>query len=121
MIGAIWCSQCDWNGISRSSGLPFANNFVAGDNLFRDLKVDFKDAALAAMDPIDQHIMENIRDIVLQDKTDVSCLSCHKVHGQSTEIHQELSERAICFRCHQDSRDWTKRKKFSRRNQTCQY
>ena len=41
------CAQCHVRtGKSQSTGLPYPNNFVAGDNLFRDFQVDLSDAAL---------------------------------------------------------------------------
>ena len=46
MVTSI-CAQCHVRtGKSRSTGLPYPNNFVAGDNLFRDFQVDFSDEAL---------------------------------------------------------------------------
>src|SRR5205085_4335263 len=41
------CAQCHLRtGASKSSGLPYPNNFVAGDNLFRALRLDLSEAAL---------------------------------------------------------------------------
>ena len=52
------CGQCHLRGgKSKSSGLPYPQTFVPGDNLFRDFRVDFSDAAIKALPPIDQHIL----------------------------------------------------------------
>src|SRR5205807_2128167 len=82
------CAQCHIRtGKSRSTGLPYANNFVAGDNLFRDFQVDFSDTALAKLNPGDRHVLENIRDVVILGKEEITCLSCHEVHKQSSKKH----------------------------------
>ena len=52
-------------GKSRSSGLPYPNNFVAGDNLFRDFRVDLTEMAIQKLNPADRHVQENVRDVVL--------------------------------------------------------
>ena len=80
------CAQCHLRtGTSRSTGLPYANNFVAGDNLFRDFAVDLSDAAIQKLNPADRHVQENVRDVVLLGREDVTCLSCHDVHKQSSQ------------------------------------
>ncbi len=95
------CGQCHIrSGTSRSSGRAYPNNFVAGDNLFRDFQVDWSDKHLDRLEPIERHILENVRDVALFEKNDLDCLSCHAVHEQSTEKHQQLAERAICNNCH---------------------
>ena len=72
------CGQCHLRGgRSRSSGLPFANNFVAGDDLFADFQVDLKD------DAGDPHIYRNVRD-VLEHGSATTCLNCHRIHGNAT-------------------------------------
>ena len=49
------CAQCHVRfGKSRSTGLPYANNFIAGDNLFQDFAADFAkvdDANLLGQSP----------------------------------------------------------------------
>ena len=48
------CAQCHVRtGTAKSTGRPYPNNFVAGDNLFRDFQVDLSDAAIARLDPAD--------------------------------------------------------------------
>src|SRR5205823_6343112 len=44
-VVASICGQCHLRtGSSKSTDLPYPNNFVAGDNLFRDFHVDFSTA-----------------------------------------------------------------------------
>ncbi len=95
------CGQCHLRGgRSKSSQLPYPNTFVAGDNLFRDFQVDFSDAAVEALPPIDQHIYLNARDVALFDQRATTCLTCHEVHRQSSGKHQQLADAAICSSCH---------------------
>ena len=102
------CGQCHLRGgQSKSSGLPYPQTFVPGDNLFRDFQVDFSDAAIEALPPIDQHIYLSARDCALSDPSAMSCLACHDVHGQSTRKHRQLEHNAICFSCHDPETDGT--------------
>jgi hypothetical protein len=95
------CGQCHLrNGKSRSTGLPYANNFVAGDNLFRDFQVDFSDEQRRRSNPADAHILENVRDVVLLGKSDVTCVSCHTVHKPSGSKHHRVREGGLCANCH---------------------
>lgn len=102
------CGQCHLRGgRSRSSGLPYPNAFVAGDNLFRDFQVDFSDRSLEALPAIDRHIYQNARDVAVFGRSAVTCLSCHDVHEQSSEKHQQLADEAICASCHLPGTDNT--------------
>src|SRR2546428_629726 len=79
------CAQCHLRGgKSRSTGLPYPNQFVAGDNLFKDYLVNFALADDANLNAGDRHVYRNVRDVVVNG-SETTCLSCHKVHGQSTE------------------------------------
>lgn len=103
------CGQCHLRGgKSKSSGLPYPNTFVAGDNLFRDFQVDFSDAAIKALPVIDRHIYLSGRDVAIFNQSSMTCLTCHEVHGQSTEKHQQLGSSAICISCHVPGTDNTK-------------
>jgi len=83
------CGQCHLRGgKSKSSRLPYPNTFVPGDNLFRDFRVDFSDAAIRALSAADQHIYINVRDVAVFGRSAITCLSCHDVHGQRSEKHQ---------------------------------
>jgi hypothetical protein len=95
------CGSCHLRtGKSRSTGRPFANNFLPGDNLFRDLDVDLSEPALRELHPIDRHILENVRDVALRGETSLTCLSCHAVHLRSTVRHRKLATAPSCFVCH---------------------
>ena len=57
------CAQCHLRGgRSRSTGLPYANNFVPGDNLFKDYEVKWD---TPSSNPGDRHIWINVRDVVV--------------------------------------------------------
>ena len=87
------CAQCHLRGgRSRSTGLPYPNNFVAGDNLFKDYEIDFSKAG-------DQHVIRNVRDVVMGG-SDVTCLSCHRVHANSSAKHRVVLTAPICLDCH---------------------
>lgn len=110
------CGQCHLRGAtSHSSGMPYPNNFVPGDNLFADFRAD--DASLNSGD---RHVYRNVRD-VLERGSDVTCLSCHRVHGDSAQKHRLVLQGEICLDCH----NATGPKKDVRRNQvhspTCEY
>ena len=68
-------------GKSKASGLPYPDNFVAGDNLFEDFQVDFAQVDDVNLNPGDRHILRNARDVVLNG-SDVTCISCHKIHDR---------------------------------------
>jgi hypothetical protein len=95
------CGQCHLRtGMSQTSGLPFPNNFVAGDNLFRDFRMDLSEAAIARLNPGDRHVQQNIRDVVLLGRDGVSCLSCHDIHKQSSKKHHLVAAGNTCASCH---------------------
>jgi hypothetical protein len=116
------CAQCHIRtGKSRSTGRPFANNFVAGDNLFRDFQVDFSDEQLRQLNPADAHVLENVRAIAVQGKENVTCLSCHDVHKQSTRKHHSLAASDSCLFCHQATGSKKVRKLYEVHSLTCGY
>ncbi len=100
-VVASICGQCHLReGKSKSSGLPYPNQFIAGDNLFKDYQADFSDEHLKKLNPGDRHIYENIRDIVLKGETRTTCLTCHEVHKNSSAIHRGVRNSTICLDCH---------------------
>lgn len=108
------CGSCHIRtGKSRSSGRPFPNNFLPGDNLFRDLDVDLSDAAIAGLNPVDRHVLENVRDVAIRGQKEVTCLSCHAIHLRNTLRHRKLKDQPACFTCHtgidtkSGVREWT--------------
>ena len=95
------CAQCHIrSGRSATTGRPYGNQFIAGDNLFRDLQVDFSDQALAALNPGDRHVLENVRQVAVYGDESTTCLTCHSVHEQSTRRHQNLKTADSCLICH---------------------
>lgn len=95
------CGSCHIRtGRSRSTGLPFPNNFVPGDNLFRDFAVDLSDAAVAKLNPVDRHVLQDVCDVVVRGKEGLTCLSCHSIHRGSSVRHQKQRPREICWTCH---------------------
>ncbi len=116
------CAQCHVRtGTSKSTGRPYANNFVAGDNLFRDFQVDLSDAAIAHLDPGDSHVLANVRDVVLLGKERVTCVSCHDVHKQSTRKHHLLPQSESCLTCHNETGSKKDRKSYAVHSRTCGY
>ncbi len=76
------CGQCHLRGgRSQSTGLPYPNNFVAGDDLFADFQVDLKRADDPLFNPTDRHVYTKVRN-VLEHGSDVTCLNCHQIHGR---------------------------------------
>jgi hypothetical protein len=116
------CAQCHARGgRSRSSGLPYANNFLAGDNVFRDFAMDLTPQSIEKLNPADRHIFENIREVAVLGHNEVTCLSCHQVHKQSTLPHQRLEKSTLCFTCHNETGPMKVRKTYEAHNQTCGY
>jgi len=95
------CAQCHVRfGKSRSTGLPYANNFMAGDNLFQDFAVDFVKIDDETLSPADRHVLRNVRDVTVGGNLSTFCLTCHDVHVSSTSRHSQARRGAICADCH---------------------
>jgi hypothetical protein len=116
------CAQCHVrSGKSRSTGLPYPNNFVAGDNLFRDFLVDLSPDQVAAVNPADRHILENVRQVVLSGKEEVTCLTCHDVHKESSKKHRQVAQSDSCLTCHHATGSKKIRKSYEVHSTTCGY
>ncbi|HYM12813.1 MAG TPA: hypothetical protein VEU62_18895, partial [Bryobacterales bacterium] len=116
------CAQCHLRGAkSRATGLPYADNFVAGDNLFRDLVVDFSKADDAALNPGDRHIYRNVRDVVVNGSDGPTCLTCHRVHERSTSRHRIPLRSAICFDCHNQQGPFKNVNGYTVHSAVCEY
>ena len=115
------CAQCHLRtGHSKATGLPYADNFVAGDNLFQDYQVDFAKAHDPSLNAGDRHVFENVRDVVLNGgKT--TCLSCHRVHDQATSRHRLVLTGPICLECHYASGPKKAVKTYMAHSETCEY
>lgn len=87
------CGQCHLRGgRSQSTDLPYPNNFIAGDDLLADFKVDLKRADDPTVNPADRHVYAYTRNVI-ERGSDQTCLSCHRVHGKPELKH------AICIDC----------------------
>lgn len=116
------CASCHVRfGKSRSTGLPFPNNFVAGDNLFKDFEVDFAQADNEKLNPADRHVMQNVRDVVLYGREQTTCLTCHDVHTGSTKRHFELSFNESCTLCHANNQPVKGHKNYEVHSERCGY
>lgn len=103
-IVASVCGQCHLRGgESRSTGRPYPDQYVPGDNLFKDYEVDFSEEFIAALNPGDRHVYRNVRDIVVGGEKRLTCMSCHEIHLNSSQMHAGVRWSGICADCH--SRD----------------
>ena len=94
------CGSCHIRqGRSATTGRPYPNNFVSGDNLFLDHEVDFALVDGETLHPGDRHVLRNVREVVIEGST-TTCLSCHSLHGRSTEKHRRVLTNPGCLDCH---------------------
>jgi len=116
------CGQCHLRtGKSKSTGRPYPNNFVAGDNLFRDFEVDFSRADDEHLNPADRHVLANIRDVVLYGQESLTCVSCHTIHESSTKKHREVKDQTFCQYCHEPGRPKKEHKIYEVHSDRCRY
>jgi predicted CXXCH cytochrome family protein len=116
------CAQCHLRmGKSRSTGLPYPNNFVAGDNLFKDYEVDFSKADDQALNPGDRHILRNVRDVALNGSDFPTCISCHDIHKSSSVKHKRAPRTVICNDCHNAEGPIKGSKAYVVSSEVCEY
>lgn len=116
------CGSCHLRGgRSKSTGLPYPNNFVPGDNLFKDFEVEFSGVRLDPAQHYDAHVAQNARDVAVLGELGVTCTSCHDIHGESTAKHTKISEREICFVCHIRGGPMKSVRVTERHSATCEY
>ena len=119
------CAQCHLRGgKSTSSKLPYPNQFVPGDNLFKDFQVDLSPEHIASLNPSDRHVYQNVRDVVLLGANEMTCITCHDVHKMSTRKHlvlKRLQRSNYCAICHDDLEDYESLFSDEVHNETCQY
>lgn len=109
------CAQCHLRGgRSQSTGLPYPNNFVAGDDLFADFKVDLKREYDAQMNPADRHAYTYTRN-VLERGSKQTCLECHRVHGNPDLKHD------YCVDCDDSPASAKSAGAAKLRSETCRY
>ncbi len=124
------CAQCHLRGDggaakSKSTGLPYPNNFIAGDNLFQDFQVDWKRADDAKLNAGDRHVWRNVRDVAVNDES-TTCLNCHQAHAAdpaaATQKHRRLPRSPICFDCHsQEEGQFKQVRKYEVKSALCEY
>jgi hypothetical protein len=115
------CGQCHLRGgKSKSNGLPYPNNFVAGDDLFHDFQVDFAKADDTSLDAGDRHVYRNARDVLVNGGA-VTCLDCHRVHGDSTRKHRLVLASDACLDCHYAEGPKKNVRKYSAHSEVCEY
>lgn len=116
------CAQCHLRGgKSRSTGLPYPNNFIAGDNLFQDFEVDFARADDPALNAGDRHIWRNVREVAVNGEENITCLSCHQLHGNGSFKHRRVLRAPICSECHASEGSFKEVKKYTVRSELCEY
>jgi len=107
------CASCHLRGgRSQSSGLPYPNGFIAGDDLFADFKVDLKRDLDPGMNPADRHSYTYTRKVMEGGSTQ-TCLDCHRVHGRPDLKHE------YCIDC--DELPAAAKGTGKLRSETCQY
>jgi predicted CXXCH cytochrome family protein len=115
------CGSCHLrDGKSKSTGLPYPNNFVAGDNLFKDFEVDFDRADDEKLNPADRHVLRNARDVAVLGEQ-MTCLTCHDVHKGTSDKHRTLATSAICWDCHVKSEPIKGHTVYDVHSSRCQY
>lgn len=116
------CAQCHVrNGESRSTGRPYPTNFVAGDNLFKDFAVDWSAADDLALNTIDRHVLQNVRDVAFFGQEQLTCLSCHTVHKSDDSVHRALPRTTYCNTCHAPDKPLTEFIKSTVHSPLCEY
>jgi hypothetical protein len=116
------CASCHLRGAkSASTGLPYPNNFVPGDNLFKDFKVDWALADDQNLNAGDRHIYQNVRDIVVNGSEFPTCISCHDLHKDSSVKHHRAPRTAICADCHEPEGSIKGSKPFAVHSTVCEY
>jgi predicted CXXCH cytochrome family protein len=116
------CAQCHLRlGKAHSTGLPYPNNFVPGDNLFQDYEVDFSKADDPNLNAGDRHILRNVRDVAVNGIEFPTCITCHQVHASSSERHRRAPRSAICFDCHNENDNYKTTRAFTVTSALCEY
>jgi len=103
------CASCHLRGgRSKSTGRPYPDNFVPGDNLFKDFQIDWKTPGE------DVHVWRSVRD-------GGTCLTCHTVHTGSKDKHRRVLSGPICNDCHYEGRPRKEVRPLVRRSAVCEY
>lgn len=110
------CGACHLRGgVSKTKGFPYPYHYVAGDDLFADFAVDWGKASEE-----DRHVYRNVRE-VLENNSEVSCLSCHVVHAGSSQKHRRVLTSGACLDCHYESGPKKNVKRWVAKSEVCEY
>jgi hypothetical protein len=116
------CAQCHLRiAKARSTGLPYPNNFVAGDNLFQDYEADLSKADDQSLNSGDRHVFRNVRDVVLFGADFPTCINCHDLHKDSSFKHRRAPRTAICNDCHNTEGPIKGSKPYTVHSALCEY
>ncbi len=120
------CGSCHLQGgTSRSTGLNFPKNYLAGDDLFADYRFDWSLLNAGAQEsgnPIDIHQKILIRDHVAREGeggSGLRCTSCHAIHGNGHEKHVSVGREEYCHLCHE--KDGFQLKEYSQACNVCEF
>lgn len=116
------CAQCHLRGgQSKSKNLPYPNNFIAGDNLFQDYKIDLARTEDPQLNAGDRHIWRNVKEVTVNGDESVTCLSCHQVHDNSAQRHRRVLRSPICTECHAAEGPLREVRRYTVRSEICGY
>lgn len=116
------CCQCHLRGgYSISTRLPYPNNYIAGNQLFGDYRVDLALADDPKLSAADRHIYHNAREVIGRGSSNLTCISCHRVHAGSSEKHRRVAQSEICSICHTDRPTSWSRHPYEVHSETCGY
>lgn len=114
------CGQCHLRGgVAKSTGLPYPDNFDAGDQLFRDFRVDFSNATDGSLNTGDRHIYRVARDAM--NGGDLSCIDCHFIHPDNEDRHALVPNGPVCLYCHNSTGPMNAVKKYTVHSPLCEY
>ena len=98
------CGSCHLRGgKSKTTGRPYPNVFVPGENLFEDFTADSSRTE-------DAHVIR-----------DANCLDCHSIHGNSSQKHRRAASAAICNDCHYEGQPRKQVRAKPAHSVTCEY
>ena len=115
------CAQCHLRGgKSKSTGLPYPAGYTVGSDLFQDYDVDWSRADDPDLNPGDRHVWKNARDVI-RGGGEVTCVSCHRVHQNSSERHRRVLTSAFCQECHNAAGPKKVVKAYTVHSSLCEY
>lgn len=115
------CAQCHLRGgRSRSTGLPFPVRYVAGADLFADYEANLTRADDETLHAGDRHVYRSVRE-VLAGRTEITCLSCHRVHTNTSAPHRRVLTGPLCLDCHEAAGPKKRVKRYTAQSAICEY